>query len=140
MDAWTPPVLGDQGGANGADVRVKSELRQWPVQLTLLPPNAPFLHQANLTLIADCVPFAAPNMHGDFMRDGAIAVGCPKLDDGQAYIKKLAQIIQASDIRSIRVAYMEVPCCRGLVFIAQQAIQLSGKYVPLTTELVSIHG
>ena len=139
MDAWTAPVLGDQSGANGGGARVKSELRQWPVQLTLLPPNAPFLYQAHLTLIADCVPFAAPNMHADFMRDGAIAVGCPKLDDGQAYIKKLAQMIQVSDIQSIRVAYMEVPCCRGLVFIAQQAIQSSGKDIPLTTELVSIH-
>jgi NAD-dependent dihydropyrimidine dehydrogenase PreA subunit len=135
MDAWAAPTLGDQGG----ETRVKSELRQWPVQLTLLPPSAPFLHQADLTLIADCVPFANPNMHADFMRDGAIAVGCPKLDDGQAYINKLAQMIQASNIRSIRVAYMEVPCCRGLVFIAQQAILLSGKDVPLTTELVGIH-
>jgi ferredoxin len=135
MDAWAAPVLGDQGGP----ARAKSELRQWPVQLTLLPPNAPFLHRAHLTLIAHCVPFANPNMHADFLRDGAIAVGCPKLDDGQAYINKLAQMIQASDIQSIRVAYMEVPCCRGLVFIAQQAIQLSGKDVPLTTDLVGIH-
>jgi hypothetical protein len=78
-------------------------------------------------------------MHADFMKDGAIAVGCPKLDDGQAYINKLAQMIQVSNIKSIRVAYMEVPCCRGLVFIAQQAIQLSGKDVPLLTELVKIH-
>jgi Pyruvate/2-oxoacid:ferredoxin oxidoreductase delta subunit len=135
MDAWEQPALGDQGG----NQRAKSELRQWPVQLTLLPTRAPFLIGADLTLIADCVPFAAPNMHADFMQDGAIAVGCPKLDDGQAYITKLAQIINASDIRSIRVAYMEVPCCRGLVFIAQQAIQISGKDVPLTTELVKIH-
>jgi ferredoxin len=140
MDAWAPPLLGDQNGANRGNARVKSELRQWPVQLALLPPNAPFLHQADLTLIADCVPFAAPNMHADFMRDGAIAVGCPKLDDGQAYIRKLAQMIESSEIRSIRVAYMEVPCCRGLVFIAQQAIQLSGRDVPLITELVAIRG
>jgi Pyruvate/2-oxoacid:ferredoxin oxidoreductase delta subunit len=143
MDAWEQPTLGDQGapiGVGGAgEARAKSELRQWPVQLTLLPPNAPFLQDAQLTLIADCVPFANPNMHADFLRDGAIAVACPKLDDGQAYINKLAQMIQAANIRSIRVAYMEVPCCRGLVFIAQQAILLSGKDVPLTTELVKIH-
>jgi hypothetical protein len=137
LDGWEAPRLGDLG--NGGEARVKSELRQWPVQLTLLPPNAPFLRDADLTLIADCVPFANPNMHADFMKDGAIAVGCPKLDDGQAYINKLAQMIQASNIKSIRVAYMEVPCCRGLVFIAQQAIQLSGKDVPLLTELVKIH-
>lgn len=139
MDAWVAPVLGDQGGVERGQRRAKSELRQWPVQLTLLPPSAPFLYQAHLTLIADCVPFADPNMHADFMAEGAIAVGCPKLDDGQAYIRKLAQMIEASDIQSIRVAYMEVPCCRGLVFIAQQAIQMSGKEVPLSTELVSIH-
>lgn len=141
MDAWEQPTLGDQGGPNGDSgaPRVKSELRQWPVQLTLLPPNAPFLQDAHLTLIADCVPFANPNMHADFMKDGAIAVGCPKLDDGQAYVNKLAQMIKAANIRSIRVAYMEVPCCRGLVFIAQQAIQLSGKDVPLALELVQIH-
>lgn len=139
LDAWAPPAPGDQSGADNGEIRVKSELRQWPVQLTLLPTNAPFLHRAHLTLIADCVPFAAPNMHADFMRDGAIAVGCPKLDDAQAYIHKLAQMLQDSDIQSIRVAYMEVPCCRGFVFVAQQAIQLSGKDIPLTTELITIH-
>jgi NAD-dependent dihydropyrimidine dehydrogenase PreA subunit len=139
MDAWAPPALGDQSGTDGGETRAKSELHQWPVQLTLLPPNAPFLYRAHLTLIADCVPFAAPNMHADYMRSGAIAVGCPKLDDSHAYIHKLAQMIQSSEIQSIRVAYMEVPCCRGLVFIAQQAIQLSGRDVPLTTDLVSIH-
>ena len=135
MDEWAAPALGGHGG----EARVKSELRQWPVQLTLLPPNAPFLQDADLTLIADCVPFADPNMHADFMKQGAIAVGCPKLDDGQSYINKLAQMIQASNIRSVRVAYMEVPCCRGLVFIAQQAILSSGRDVPLITELVKIH-
>jgi ferredoxin len=135
MDAWEQPSLGDPGG----NQRAKSELRQWPVQLTLLPPSVPFLQGADLTLIADCVPFANPDMHADFMQEGAIAVCCPKLDDGQAYVNKLAQMINLSDIRSLRVAYMEVPCCRGLVFIAQQAIQLSGKDVPLTTELVKIH-
>lgn len=119
--------------------RVRSELRQWPVQLHLLPPSAPFLQGATLTLIADCVPFANPNMHADLMRDTAIAVGCPKLDDGRAYIQKLAQILQASDVRGLRVAYMEVPCCRGLVFIAQQALQLSGKDIPFETMLVNIN-
>lgn len=135
VKAWSEPVLGDQGKAG----RVRSELRQWPVQLTLVPPNAPYFRQADLTLIADCVPFADPNMHADFMRNGAIAVGCPKLDDGQAYIHKLAQIIEKSEIRSIRVAYMEVPCCRGLVFIAQQAIAASGRDIPLETVLVGIN-
>lgn len=118
--------------------RVKSELRQWPVQLHLLPVRAPFFQGATLTLIADCVPFANPNMHADFIRDSAIAVGCPKLDDAQAYVGKLTQILTNNDIRSLKVAYMEVPCCRGLVFIAQQALKASGKAIPFELTLVSI--
>jgi hypothetical protein len=119
--------------------RVKSELRQWPVQLHLLPVRAPFFHDADLTLIADCVPFANPNMHADFVRGSAIAVGCPKLDDAQAYIGKVMQILQNNDIRSLKVAYMEVPCCRGLVFIAQQALKASGKNIPLDIIIVPIN-
>jgi Pyruvate/2-oxoacid:ferredoxin oxidoreductase delta subunit len=124
--------------AAAAEPRLKSELRQWPVQLHLVPVQAPFYQGTALTLIADCVPFANPNMHADLLRDSAIAVGCPKLDDGQAYINKVTQILQSNDIRSLKVAYMEVPCCRGLVFIAQQALALSGKDIPFTTEIVSI--
>jgi Pyruvate/2-oxoacid:ferredoxin oxidoreductase delta subunit len=135
--AWEEPRLPVPVASGGP--RVRSELRQWPVQLHLIPPSAPFLQGANLTLIADCVPFANPNMHADLMVDTAIAVGCPKLDDGRAYIQKLAQILQVSDVRGLRVAYMEVPCCRGLVFIAQQALQLSGKEIPFETVLVNIN-
>ncbi len=119
--------------------RVRSELRQWPVQLHLLPVRAPFFHGADLTLIADCVPFANPNMHADFIRGSAVAVGCPKLDDAQAYIGKLTQILQNNEIRSVKVAYMEVPCCRGMVFIAQQAVAASGKQIPLDIALVPIN-
>lgn len=137
MRAWEEPVVQAEP-EQGA--RVRSELRQWPVQLHLIPPGAPFLRGATLTLIADCVPFANPNMHADLMVDTAIAVGCPKLDDGRAYIEKLTQILQNSDVRSLRVAYMEVPCCRGLVFIAQQALQASGKDIPFETLLVNING
>lgn len=135
-------VRGLGGGPTAEDEpapgRARSELRQWPVQLTLLPVRAPFFHGACLTLIADCVPFADPNMHADFLRDSAIAVGCPKLDDAQSYIGKLVQILQNNDICRLRVAYMEVPCCRGLVFIAQQALAISGKDIPLETSLVRI--
>ncbi len=119
--------------------RVKSELHQWPVQLQLLPVRAPFFDGADLTLIADCVPFANPNMHADFVRGSAIAVGCPKLDDAQAYIDKVTQILQNNTIRSLKVAYMEVPCCRGLVFIAQQALKASGKEVPFEIVMVPIN-
>ncbi len=132
---WGAGPAADEAPPQG---RARSELRQWPVQLTLLPVRAPFFQGACLTLIADCVPFADPNMHADFVRNSAIAVGCPKLDDAQAYIGKLAQILRDNDIRRLRVAYMEVPCCRGLVFIAQQALAASGKDIPLETSLVRI--
>jgi len=118
--------------------RLKSKLRQWPVQLHLVPAQAPFYQGADLTLIADCVPFAAPNFHAEYLKDSAVAVGCPKLDDGNAYIRKVAQILANNDVRSLKVAYMEVPCCRGLVFIAQQALALSGKAIPFETEIVAI--
>jgi Pyruvate/2-oxoacid:ferredoxin oxidoreductase delta subunit len=135
MKAWDEGATAQVEAAQG---RARSELHQWPVQLTLLPVRAPFFEGATLTLIADCVPFANPNFHADLLRDSAIAVGCPKLDDGQAYINKVTQILQSNDIRSLKVAYMEVPCCRGLVFIAEQALALSGKDIPFTSEIVSI--
>ena len=135
MKAWDEGPTTKDEPAQG---RVKSELRQWPVQLHLVPTQAPFYQDTNLTLVADCVPFANPNMHADLLADSAIAVGCPKLDDGNAYVRKVAQILANNDVRSLKVAYMEVPCCRGLVMIAQQALTLSGKDIPFTTELVSI--
>jgi ferredoxin len=137
VKAWDEgPTTNDEPGQG----RVRSELRQWPVQLTLLPVRAPFLEGATLTLIADCVPFANPNFHADLMRDSAIAVGCPKLDDGNAYIDKLTQILANNDIRGLKVAFMEVPCCRGLVFIAQQALKACEKAIPLELTLVPING
>ncbi|MCL4505582.1 MAG: 4Fe-4S binding protein [Chloroflexi bacterium] len=119
--------------------RQRSELGQWPVQLHLLPLQAPFFHDADLYLIADCVPFAYPNLHADFLKDHAVAVGCPKLDDGRAYIAKLTQILRNNDIRSLRVVRMEVPCCGGLEYIARQALEVSGKDIPLDSVTVNIH-
>jgi ferredoxin len=150
VSAWSEPALGEAAtraasgasaasSASGGEPRVRSELRQWPVQLTLLPISAPFLQGADLTLIADCVPFANPNMHADFMRGSAIAVGCPKLDDAPTHIEKLTQILVNNDIRKLKVAYMEVPCCRGLVFIAQHALKASGKELPFEIVMVSIN-
>ncbi len=118
--------------------RLSSELRQWPVQLRLLPVRAPFFQGADLTLVADCVPFAKPNFHADVLKGAAVALGCPKLDDAQAYVEKLAQILSANDIRRLKVVYMEVPCCRGLLWIAEQALARSFKQLPYETELVRI--
>lgn len=125
---------------NPAAIRQKSRLRQWPVQLHLVPPGAPFFKNADIMIVADCVPFAYPDFHEDFVKDKAIAVGCPKLDDGNTYIKKISQIIQMSNPKSISVAHMEVPCCSGLVHLTRQAIELSGQKVSLEAILVTIKG
>ena len=118
----------------------KSQLRQWPVQVHLVPPSAPFLKDADLLLAADCVPFAYADFHRDFLRDKALLIGCPKLDDGQAYLHKLTAILENNDIKSLTVMHMEVPCCSGLIAIARQAVAASGKDVPLETVRIGIQG
>jgi len=117
-----------------------SELRQWPVQLHLVPPSAPFLKEADLLLAADCVPFAYADFHRDFLQDKALLIGCPKLDDGQAYLEKLTAMLKANDIKSLTVLHMEVPCCSGLVAIARQAVAASGKDVPVETVRIGVRG
>jgi NAD-dependent dihydropyrimidine dehydrogenase PreA subunit len=117
-----------------------SELRQWPVQMHLVPPSAPFLRNADLLLAADCVPFAYADFHRDFLPGRALLIGCPKLDDGQAYLQKLTAILSQNDIRSLTVLHMEVPCCSGLIMLARQAIAASGKDVPLETVRIGIQG
>lgn len=101
---------------------VPSQLGQWPVQLKLVSPHAPYFANADLLLVADCVPFAMADFHNRFLKDHSIAIGCPKLDDSAFYIEKLAAILQANKLNSLTVIHMEVPCCSGLVHIARQAI------------------
>lgn len=117
-----------------------SRLSTWPVQLKLLPPNAHFLKNADLLIAADCVPFAYADFHEDMLRNRVLAVGCPKLDDVTLYRNKLAEIFRTADIRSVTVVNMEVPCCFGLNRLVQEAVELSGKKVPLKQETISIKG
>lgn len=120
--------------------RAQTELRQWPVQLHLVPPFAPYLRNADLVIVADCVPFAYANFHQDFVKNRAIVVGCPKLDDVDDTIDRLAQIIRTADLKRIQVVYMEVPCCFGLVYIARKAMAAAGKTVPFETAVITIQG
>ena len=113
-----------------------SRLGQWPVQLKLVSPHAPYFADADLLLVADCVPFAMGDFHNRFLKDRSIAVGCPKLDDVQFYIEKLATILQANKLNSLAVIHMEVPCCSGLTHIARQAIAKNS--VDMTFEDVTI--
>ncbi|KPK67616.1 hypothetical protein AMJ87_13095 [candidate division WOR_3 bacterium SM23_60] len=120
--------------------RAKSQLRHWPVQIHLVPPTAPYLKNANIVIIADCVPFAYPNMHQDFVKGNVVLVGCPKLDDAEYYVDKIAQMIRTAEPKSIKVIHMEVPCCFGMVNIVEQAMQKAGKDIPLEKVMVGIKG
>lgn len=117
-----------------------SLLAHWPVQLTLVPPTAPFLQNADLVVAADCVPFAYPGFHQDFLKDHALVVACPKLDDFQAHLAKLTEVLKQSSVKSLKVVHMEVPCCSGLVHMAKLAIQQSGKDIPMEEVTIGIKG
>lgn len=119
---------------------VTSRLGHWPVQLTLVPPSAPFLQGADLLLAADCVPFAYAGFHREFLADHALLVACPKLDDFQAHLDKLTQVLEQAGPKSLTVVHMEVPCCSGLVHMAKQAIAASGKDIPLREVTIGIKG
>ena len=139
--AQSLPIHQPQAAAPPPDAGSEaSQLSHWPVQLHLVPPNAPFLKQADLLLVADCVPFAFSDFHGQFLRGRPVVIGCPKLDDPHAYVEKLAQMVTASEINSLTVIHMEVPCCTGLVRIAQSALQMIGSKIPLEDVTISIRG
>ena len=118
----------------------ESQLRQWPVQIMLVPAFAPYLNNADLLIAADCVPFAYADFHQDLLKDKILLVGCPKLDDTQVYEEKIGQILKENNIKSITYAHMEVPCCFGLVSIITEAISRSGKNTPFKDIIISIKG
>lgn len=115
-------------------------LSHWPIQLQLVPANAPFLHNADLFLVADCVPFACAGFHTEILRSRPVVIGCPKLDNAKAYVEKLAAMLTQSAVRSLTVVHMEVPCCTNLVRIADQAIGLAGRQLLLHEITISLSG
>ncbi|MEG6523176.1 ATP-binding protein [Desulfotomaculum sp. 1211_IL3151] len=117
-----------------------SYLRQWPIQLHLLDPNAPYFQNANLLLSADCVMAAYGDFQNKLLKNRAIAICCPKLDNIQGYVEKLAQIFTVNHIKTIVVARMEVPCCGGVSAILKQALQLSGKEIPVREVVIGVDG
>ncbi len=116
-----------------------SQLRQWPIQIKLAPVHAPFFDGAKLLVAADCCAYAYANMHEEFMRGKVTIIGCPKLD-GVDYTDKLTQIIQNNDIRSVSIVRMEVPCCGGIQYATQNALQASGKFIPWQVATISTDG
>jgi len=132
------PVTADADGEPA-----QSELRNWPVQLKLVPPDAPYFKGANLLFVADCVPFAMADFHSKFLRGCPVVVGCAKLDDSSFYIEKLVELLKHSELNSLTVVHMEVPCCSGLTRIAEIAETVAadaGSAVPLRDVTVSLRG
>lgn len=119
---------------------VPSQLGHWPVQLKLVSLTAPYFADADLLLVADCVPFAMGDFHQRFLRGRSVAVGCPKLDDARFYVEKLAEILQSNNIHSLTVVHMEVPCCSGLTRVAREAIAVSGKSMAFQDVTISLQG
>jgi len=117
-----------------------SMLGQWPIQLHLVSPEAPFFKGADVLLVADCVPFVCRNFHVDFLQGKAVAVACPKLDDTGPYLEKLIEIIRKGKPRSLTVLYMQVPCCGGLLAIASRAAAASGGNVALRGVMIGLRG
>jgi Pyruvate/2-oxoacid:ferredoxin oxidoreductase delta subunit len=118
-----------------------SELRQWPVQLKLLNPAAKYFDNADLLISADCVPFAYAGFHTALLRGRIVIIFCPKLDsDIDEYITKLAEIFSTHTIKSIMVAHMEVPCCGGVRYVVDQALERSAKKIPVTEKTITIQG
>jgi len=117
-----------------------SALTNWPTQLALVPPNAPYLREADLLISADCVPFAYGGFHNDLVPGRVVLQACPKLDETGPYVQKLAAIFQHNDIQSITLARMEVPCCGGLVNVVRSALALAGKQIPVEVVTLGVDG
>ena len=123
----------------GVAAPVASQLSQWPVQIKLVPVNAPYFHNANLLVAADCTAYAYGNFHQDFIRNKITLIGCPKLDEGD-YAEKLTQIIANNDIKSVTVVRMEVPCCGGIENAVKSALKASEKMIPWQVVTISTDG
>ncbi|MBO5290122.1 MAG: 4Fe-4S binding protein [Clostridia bacterium] len=120
-------------------VAPQSQLSQWPVQIKLVPINAPYFDGANLLIAADCTAYAYANFHNEFIRNHVTLIGCPKLDNVD-YTDKLTAIITNNDIKSVTVVRMEVPCCGGIENAAKRALQASGKFIPWRIVTISTDG
>lgn len=122
-------------------VNIKSALRQWPIQLHLIMPQAPYFENADLLISADCVPFALANFHTDFLQGKALIMFCPKLDQEQeVYLEKLTEIFKTQNIKSITALRMEVPCCGGIKHLTEEALKKAGKNIDIKDMVVSVGG
>jgi len=126
----------------GATVeKIKSQLAQWPIQMHLINPAAPYYQRADVLLTADCVAYALGDFHREYMKDKSIAIACPKLDQGQdIYLEKIKAWIDEAKINTLTVLIMQVPCCGGLLNLAQQAADAAKRKVPIKYVVVGVQG
>ena len=118
----------------------ESALSHWPVQIRLIPANAPFLKQADLLVMADCVAVAFPTLHRDLIKGKVVMMGCPKFDEVQEYVAKFAEIFRIAGIKSITSVVVEVPCCAGLPEIVKKGLEVSGQKIPMNEIVISTRG
>ncbi len=140
------PEGGAPGETPGAGDAARDErssdslLGHWPVQLGLVNPLAPYFRDADLLVAADCAPVAYRMFHEDFLDGRSVVLACPKLDDAQAHLEKLAELFRASRPRSVTVAHMEVPCCFGLVALVRRAAEIAGLEAPVQETVITVSG
>ena len=138
IQAFAP--TGDGAAPSTAEASGGSRLAHWPVQIHLVPADAPFLKGADLLVTADCAPLAHPRFHETFLAGRAVMMGCPKFDDVDAYLEKFPQIFATAGIRSITAVYMEVPCCSALPGIIRKAMAAAGKAIPFEEVVLGRRG
>ncbi|QTA82461.1 Iron-sulfur binding domain-containing protein [Desulfonema limicola] len=125
---------------SGTDEDIKSALSHWPIKIRLIPPDAPFLKNADILVLADCSAAAFPALHQDLLKGKIVMMGCPKFDDVQIYIDRFADIFKTAGIKSITSVYMEVPCCSALPGILKKAMKISGADIPVEELVVTRKG
>ena len=140
MQSFAEPVSCEEANKPASQPSTVSALAHWPVQITLVPPTAPFLKGADLLVAADCTPFAYPDFHRDFLKGKVLMVGCPKFDDAEAYIQKFTDVFKMSGVRSVTVLTMEVPCCQGLPVIVKRGMAAANADIPMSHVVVSVRG
>lgn len=133
-------IAAERGGGEGKAISGASELRQWPIQLHLISPYAPYFKGSDLLIAADCTAFALGSFHPDLLKGKKLVIACPKLDETEGYIEKLAELIKQNELRSLTVAIMTVPCCSGLYRIVEQAVGLSGVKIEIQKRVIPIDG
>ena len=130
----------EAAGPGAAAAPAASELSQWPIQLHLISPAAPYFHEADLLVAADCTAFALGSFHSDLLKDRKMVIACPKLDETGPYEDKLTALIRDSGLKSLTVAIMTVPCCTGLERLVERAVAASGVDIPMRTVVIGIDG